>query len=270
MHGILYSVVLIGIFECRANEQSILSHAFPGHRVLDGFHIKRFLDLAVQGDCHLLCRFYVNDLPTECFFDGLCAAIAPCCQLRAGFLFHIQPLLIDNCMGSIPRTAQFDLLQNPVAVFLFDCANRFLCKFRELLNFPQIVFFSPCSIRLVAVTVVIALQTGGWGKSCLFGFYVLLRNDCKGFSCIAGFLVCLLLLLPFKFGGGSIGSGIARTSVFQLSGVKIKPTITAFDFAVHQNICSDLVIPGLLLGFDQFNGCHIFTVLSVWWLSLSR
>lgn len=81
-----------------------------------------------------------------------------------------------------------------------------------------------------------------------FGFYVLLRHYCKGLSCIAGFLVRLLLLLPFKFGGGSIGSSVARTSVFQFGGVKIEPTITAFDFTIYQNICCELVIPGLLLG----------------------
>ena len=97
-----------------------------------------------------------------------------------------------------------------------------------------------------------------------------MRYNRKGLSCVAGFFIGLFLFLPLKFSGGSIRSSVARTSVFQFSGVKIEPSITTFNFAVHQNICSDLVIPGFLFGFDQLNGCHIFTVLSVWWLSLSR
>ena len=86
-----------------------------------------------------------------------------------------------------------------------------------------------------------------------FGFYVLLRHYCKGLSCIAGFLVCLFLFQPFKFGSGSFRSGVARTSVFQFGGVKIEPTITAFNFAVHQNICDEFIITRLLLGSRNSN-----------------
>lgn len=80
------------------------------------------------------------------------------------------------------------------------------------------------------------------------GFYVLLRHYREGLSCVAGFFIGLFLFLPFKFGSGSFRSSVARTSVFQFGRVKIKPTIAAFDFAVHQNICDELIITRLLLG----------------------
>jgi len=57
-----------------------------------------------------------------------------------------------------------------------------------------------------------------------------LRYNCKGLSCVAGFFIGLFLFLPLKFSSGSVCSSVARTSIFQFSGVKIEPSITTFDF----------------------------------------
>ena len=60
-------------------------------------------------------------------------------------------------MGAAPCAANFDLFQNPITIHLFDGTNRLLCKLRELMNLPKVVFFPPRCVRLIAMAVIIAL-----------------------------------------------------------------------------------------------------------------
>ena len=157
MHGILYAVIFICIFQCRTNEQSIFSHALSGHRFCNGFHIKSIVHFTTQRNRHLFCCLNIDHFAAKCLFDGFCSAIASLSQLRARFLFHLQTTLIDNSMGAASCAANFDLFQNPITIHLFDGINWLLCKLRELLNLPKVVFLAPRCVRLIAMAVIIAL-----------------------------------------------------------------------------------------------------------------
>ena len=157
MHGILYAVIFIRIFQCRTNKQSVFSHTLSGHRFCNGFHIESIVHFTTQRNRHLFCCFNIDCFAAKCLFDGFCSAIASLSQLRARFLFHLQTTLIDNSMGAAPCAANFDLFQNPITIHLFDGINGLLCKLRELLNLPKVVFLAPRCVRLITMAVIIAL-----------------------------------------------------------------------------------------------------------------